>query len=135
VIQVELLGHCIDRFNERVKPGVERKVAQVELERLVAMCEAQPVRKPHRQEADLWLEIAPGIWLALVPHRTRKGWHMGITVLTNAGVSDERRAEINKRRAHKRARRRALRRKNNHVPEARRGRREEPRWNPRADAA
>lgn len=94
--------HAIDRYMERVRPGIEdREQAKQELLRLLANTDRgnPPDWLPDYYAApgQLYAEIAPGI---VVPLEPKANCLLAVTIMCRAGWSDaERRARRRKKRA------------------------------------
>lgn len=97
-----LTVHAIDRYHERVKPGLSRVDAKADLERMLDLAEVVDVRPcwaGEGHQADRWLTLGEGIAFPLVDNA---GTTYAVTCLCNAGLSEQGRE---RRQRRKRARR------------------------------
>src|ERR1039458_6402366 len=72
LLKVVLTNHVIERYQERLKPAMPYGAIRGELENLLLLCEHEPSAEAPKgivkKDADtFYLEVAPGIWLILVP--------------------------------------------------------------------
>lgn len=104
-MRVVLTNHAVGRFHERVKSHLTHAQAKAELIALTEMadtlCEDCPLETDATEIEDAhagYLEVAPGIWLALVK---RDDGLTAITCLTHSAFSEQtrRRRNAEKRRA------------------------------------
>ena len=114
-VKVRATKHAVERYHDRVRPGLSLRAAEAELVR--ACSHGELTEKcpdwAHEHEAATakrrYLMLGDDICLVLEPH-TELDWVI-VTVLTRSGLSPEARARRNKRAHHKRHRRRMKRRK------------------------
>ena len=111
-MKVTLTEHAVQRFNERVRPGLSIAQARTELRRLVAE-HAEPCAEPPRwyfegeqARADTLVRIGPDI---LLPCATRDGRLFALTVVCRGLVGDQERAYRRRRKLAERERKRASR--------------------------
>lgn len=107
-MKVTLTRHAVDRYRDRVKPGLGRAVARRELEALIGLAGDSVARPPwplpeaYEHEAGVaWLLIADGIALVLSDKRTH--W-CAISCTINSGISEHERERRNSRRRRRKAR-------------------------------
>lgn len=111
-VNVWVSDHAADRFAERVRPGLDRRQASVELARLLREfgrrvpwpawhddTEFEP-DKPGR----FCLEISDGIVVVVDPESSFGSWPLAITVLTRGGHSEGHHGRAKWRRRQKGAR-------------------------------
>ncbi len=111
-IDVVLSRHAVERFRERVRPGLNLPAAREALERLVAMSPVVAERPAWLHEdgeaSDAWLEVTDAIVLAL--RRCGASWH-ATTCLTRGGLDEGARQHRNRVGKARRSRRRLRREK------------------------
>lgn len=98
-IEIELTNHAIDRFHERVRPGLARASAEVELARLALfgamVADPPPWYSPcEDHEASAYLVIGD---LVLPLRAGDDGVHVAVTCIARGGISPAARA---RRRLH-----------------------------------
>lgn len=107
-VEVELSSHCIERFNERVKPCFDHQRAADELERLlsvhgeIALKVPDWLATPYRDRADAWALLGPGIALPLLDAGNR---FVATTTMVSGGISGGERSRRTRRRKALRQRR------------------------------
>lgn len=111
VVRFAASVHAVERFEQRVRPGLSPEAARRELLRLCGEhgCEVdRPAWLRGRSSigADVWIQVADGI---VVPCHWSHGRLRAITVLTRAGMSPEVRGRRN-RQGKARRQRTAMRR-------------------------
>jgi len=86
-IEVELSGHCIRRFNQRIRPCLDERQAEDELARLLS-CSSEIILErpgwmdPPKRQPDAWALIGPDIALPLLDTGER---FLAVTLLTRDG--------------------------------------------------
>lgn len=114
-MQVALKKHAVERYQQRVKPALSMEAAKRELEQLCVMAELADeapcyCNDDERDErTDAYLEIAPGIALAVV--FDEDGEAHALTCIANWSLSDETRRRRNAAKARMRRSRTRHRRK------------------------
>jgi hypothetical protein len=98
--------HAVSRFIERVRPGLNRNQAELELERILAhgeLTDAPPVWLADRAGQDATMYVSLGdIALPLAPSRERVGHWVTLTCLTTGSLSPVARARRNQAHARRR---------------------------------
>jgi hypothetical protein len=125
-VNIWVSDHAADRYVERVKPSLTRKQARREIEGLAKLAgEPQPYCRyaPEQMEFEAYLELAPGIAIALRPH-DRDTMLVVTTIIQGSSTP----GEVRRRREEKRKRKqksRAQKRKERIARKTGRARREE----------
>ena len=107
--EIELSVHCVERFNERLRPCLDREQAEEELVRLLSdfgeITFDRPVwiRPFGADRASAWVLIGPSVALPLLD---TGGSFLAATVLVGGGISRGERSRRNGRRKARRTRRR-----------------------------
>lgn len=101
-MNVWVSDHAAVRFRERVRPGLSRHEAGIELARLCREFGSRvdrpawlPAESMDSGAVDFWLEVAPGVIVACA--RTAR-WPVAVTVLCRGGFSSAKRERRNARR-------------------------------------
>ncbi len=107
-MNVSLTDHAVERYIERVRPGLGYPAAKADLLRLIeqhgVMVDRPDWYSPGRTtQADRFVQVAPGVLLPCMVMQA--GRLRAMTVICHGHVSDAHRADRNaRRRARKRAR-------------------------------
>lgn len=114
LLEIHLSSHAIERFHQRVRPGLDLDSAGDELSRLVAIGELSDTAPPwhaHRQaqEAHAYLIVADLV-LPLQPAQDDPSALVAVSCIPRGGLSDAARARRNGRRRSQRLRQRSARR-------------------------
>ncbi len=109
-MKITATDHAVQRYNERVRPGLSVQAARADLERLIRE-HAQIVERPAwcvearggKSDATHWVTIGPDVVLPCA--KTMRHALVALTVITNHGLSARARAKRTaERRAEKRRR-------------------------------
>jgi len=101
-VEINLTCHAIARFHERVRPTLDRRAAEDELARLVAIgliTSEAPFwhATRQRQRAHAYLVVGDLV-LPLKPQRGDQSVLIAVTCIARGGLSDAARARRNERR-------------------------------------
>jgi hypothetical protein len=106
-LSIGLTSHAVDRFQERVRPGLSHEQAEEELGRLIRFGEVSsaPPRwlaDTQRQRAAFYLLVGD-IVLPLDPHPAQRERLQALTCLVAGGISEAARERRNSLRARRRS--------------------------------
>ncbi len=110
--EIDLTTHCVERFNQRVRPTLDHECARRELRRLLDIGRVRTeapawLATRTRQASDRYLVIEPDLVLPLVWNGFSQTW-VARTCLARTGISENarwgRNLKARKRRAARRGR-------------------------------
>jgi hypothetical protein len=129
MLAVEVSAHAIERYAERVKPGLDLQAAECEVLAVIAnhavLIEVAPawvIPNEVSGKATLWACVGDGIVFALAqPPQNPGGLWYAVTCITRSCVSEQTRERRNAKAAARRFKRK-MRRKKEYVPPTARAR-------------
>ncbi len=100
-VRVVISQHALDRFIERVRPGLSPGNASRELHRLIesfgVWSDGPEWLDERAEQPDYWLRIGDDLWLACA--RVSDDVAQARTVIVNGGLSEKARAKRNQQRS------------------------------------
>jgi hypothetical protein len=106
-VVVKLTSHAVDRYRERVRPGLDVQHARIDLERLLSLGEitswAPCWLQPRQHQAAAFYLTVGDISLPLDPNREDRERLVALTCLVRGSLSDCARLSRNQRRSRRTA--------------------------------